>query len=156
MWPRRSSSSPPTTQGSSTGNAHGRRWGNRLPAEPPDDRTRRQAVNGAQVGAPNARSKKPSASHPIGISEGVSVVKDARSGMVVAAPSAPMWFGVVVVVAGRAGGGGGVQVERPQPEARTNDLDAGAGRRTVAASTISSCQLCPAGRVFASCPSVEV
>ena len=39
-----------------------------------------------------------------------------------------VWF---VLVAGRAGGGGGVQVERPQPEARTNDLDAGGGRRTL-------------------------
>jgi hypothetical protein len=37
----------------------------------------------------------------------------------------------VVLVAGRAGGGGGVQVERPQPEARTNDLDAGGERRTL-------------------------
>ena len=32
-------------------------------------------------------------------------------------------------VRARASQGGGVQVERPQPEARTNDLDAGAGWR---------------------------
>jgi hypothetical protein len=32
-------------------------------------------------------------------------------------------------VRARASEGGGVQVERPQPEARTNDLDAGAGWR---------------------------
>jgi hypothetical protein len=35
----------------------------------------------------------------------------------------------VVVGGARASEGGGVEVERPQPEARTNDLDAGAGWR---------------------------
>jgi hypothetical protein len=37
--------------------------------------------------------------------------------------------GVVRVDGGARQQGGGVQVERPQPEARTNDLDAGAGWR---------------------------
>ena len=45
-------------------------------------------------------------------------------------------------VRGRASEGGGVQVERPQPEARTNDLDAGAGWRTLGVEDdVLSCQL---------------
>jgi hypothetical protein len=39
--------------------------------------------------------------------------------------------GVVVLEAGRAGEDGGVKVERPQPKARTYDLDASVGRRTL-------------------------
>jgi hypothetical protein len=35
------------------------------------------------------------------------------------------------LVAGRAGEDGGVKVERPQPKARTYDLDASVGRRTL-------------------------
>jgi len=38
----------------------------------------------------------------------------------------------VVLLAGRAGKGGGVKVERPQPKARTYDLEATTGRRTIA------------------------
>jgi hypothetical protein len=38
---------------------------------------------------------------------------------------------LVVLVAGRAGEDGGVKVERPQPKARTYDLDASVGRRTL-------------------------
>ena len=37
----------------------------------------------------------------------------------------------VVLVARRAGEDGGVKVERPQPKARTYDLDATVGRRTL-------------------------
>jgi hypothetical protein len=39
--------------------------------------------------------------------------------------------GVVVLGARRAGEDGGVKVERPQPKARTYDLDASVGRRTL-------------------------
>ena len=38
---------------------------------------------------------------------------------------------MVVLVVGRAGEDGGVKVERPQPKARTYDLDASVGRRTL-------------------------
>jgi hypothetical protein len=38
---------------------------------------------------------------------------------------------LVVLVVGRAGEDGGVKVERPQPKARTYDLDASVGRRTL-------------------------
>jgi hypothetical protein len=38
------------------------------------------------------------------------------------------WSSLVV---GRAGEDGGVKVERPQPKARTYDLDASVGRRTL-------------------------
>jgi hypothetical protein len=38
---------------------------------------------------------------------------------------------LVVLVVGRAGEDGGVKVERPQPKARTYDLDASLGRRTL-------------------------
>ena len=47
----------------------------------------------------------------------------------------------VVLVAGRAGKGGGVKVERPQPKARTNDLDATAGRRRLFSDDVGSAQL---------------
>ena len=87
-----------------------------------------------------------------GISEGVSVVKDACVGDGYGGAVGADVVGWVVLVAGRAGGGGGVQVERPQPEARTNDLDAGGGRRTLdGVDDQFSCS--PAWRVFASCPS---
>jgi hypothetical protein len=50
---------------------------------------------------------------------------------------------------------GGVKVERPQPQARTYDLDAGAGRRRL--NVDDRVQLSPAGRAgFASVPSVRL
>ena len=53
------------------------------------------------------------------------------------------------------GEGGGVKVERPQPEARTYDLDAGAGRRRLEID--DAAQLWPAWRAgFASVPSVRL
>jgi hypothetical protein len=49
----------------------------------------------------------------------------------------------------RVGQGGGVKVERPEAEARTYDLDAGAGRRRL--NVDDRVQLLPAGRAgFAS------
>ena len=65
------------------------------------------------------------------------------------------WF---VLVAGRAGEDGGVKVERPQPKARTYDLDASVGRRTLVGDDDRSARLWTgSGPVFASGPSrVEV
>ena len=49
------------------------------------------------------------------------------------------------------------QVERPQPKARTYDLDATVGRRTLVGDDVGSAQLWTgSGPVFASGPSVEV
>jgi hypothetical protein len=62
------------------------------------------------------------------------------------------------LLAGRAGKGGGVKVERPQPKARTYDLDATVGRRTLVSDDDVAVRLWTGRRpVFASCPSrVEV
>jgi hypothetical protein len=51
------------------------------------------------------------------------------------------------LVAGRAGKGGGVKVERPQPKARTYDLDATVGRRRLVGDDVGSAELScrPAG-----------
>ena len=55
----------------------------------------------------------------------------------------------------RVGQGGGVKVERPQPEARTYDLDAGAGRRILGVD--DRVGLWPAVSAgFASVPSVRL
>jgi hypothetical protein len=65
---------------------------------------------------------------------------------------------VVVLEARRAGEDGGVKVERPQPKARTYDLDASVGRRTLVDDDIVAVG-CSTGSVpvFASGPSrVEV
>ena len=55
------------------------------------------------------------------------------------------------MVAGRVGEDGGVKVERPQPKARTYDLDAIVGRRTLFNGDGGSAQLSTgSGPVFAS------
>jgi len=61
----------------------------------------------------------------------------------------------VVLLAGRAGKGGGVKVERPQPKARTYDLDATAGRRRLFGDDVDqlSSVVDRPGPVFASGPS---
>jgi hypothetical protein len=56
------------------------------------------------------------------------------------APEAPLVFGVVLR-AGRAGEDGGVKVERPEPKARTYDLDAIVGRRILVADDVVSARL---------------
>ena len=60
------------------------------------------------------------------------------------------------MLAGRAGKGGGVKVERPQPKARTYDLDATAGRRTLFGDGLGQVSSVVDRRapVFASGPSV--
>jgi hypothetical protein len=61
------------------------------------------------------------------------------------APEAPVVFGVVLR-AWRAGKDGGVKVERPEPKARTYDLDASVGRRILAADDVVSVVGPAAGR----------
>jgi hypothetical protein len=57
-------------------------------------------------------------------------------------------------VAGRAGKDGGVKVERPEPQARTYDLEATVGRRTLVGDDVVSVQLSTGSApVFASGPS---
>jgi hypothetical protein len=48
---------------------------------------------------------------------------------------------LVVLVAGRAGEERGVKVERPQPKARTYDLDATLGRRMLVNDGVAECVL---------------
>ena len=60
----------------------------------------------------------------------------------------------VVLLAGRAGEDRGVKVERPQPKARTYDLDASVGRRRLFSDDVGSAQLSTGSvPVFASGPS---
>jgi len=49
--------------------------------------------------------------------------------MVLAAPQAPMWSARSSWWRGAPVEASGVKVERPEPQARTNDLDAASGRR---------------------------
>jgi len=49
--------------------------------------------------------------------------------MVLAAPQAPMWSARSSWWRGAPVEASGVKVERPEPQARTNDLDAAGGRR---------------------------
>jgi len=69
------------------------------------------------------------------------------------APEAPL-LPDIVVVAWRAGEDGGDKVERPEPKARTYDLDVIVGRRTLVSDDDVAARLWTGRRpVFASSPS---